>query len=144
MDPMRITLEADYAVRIVQCLADYGARLGAGSIAERTGVSLRFALKILRRLASAGVVRSFKGAGGGYILAKRAEDITLREVIETIEGPIVISRCQCEDYVCDHPDDYACYYQKIFEEAAQMIREKFDKVNFGQKPRPTAYEKVPE
>ena len=45
---MHITLESDYAVRIVYCLAQRGTRMNAASIAEETGVTLRFSLKILR------------------------------------------------------------------------------------------------
>ena len=58
---MRITLEADYAVRIVDCLSLSGRRLDARSISEKTGVTLRFTLKILRKLGMAKIVRSYKG-----------------------------------------------------------------------------------
>ena len=63
---MHITLETDYAVRIVYFLAQSGERVDAGRIAEETGVTLRFSLKILRKLVSGGVVMSYKGAKGGY------------------------------------------------------------------------------
>ena len=61
---MFITLETDYAVRIVYCLARSGKRTGASEISESTGVTLRFALKILHKLVANGIVRSFKGAEG--------------------------------------------------------------------------------
>ena len=61
---MRITHEADYAIRVAFCLAECGGKLGAKEISERTGVTLRFALKILRKLIQAGMVRSYKGANG--------------------------------------------------------------------------------
>ena len=55
---MHITLESDYAVRIVYCLAQNGGRMEAAAIAEQTGVTLRFSLKILRKLvAGPGAVR---------------------------------------------------------------------------------------
>ena len=66
---MHITLESDYAVRIVYCLAQNGGRMEAAAIAEQTGVTLRFSLKILRKLVAGGLVKSYKGAGGGYELA---------------------------------------------------------------------------
>lgn len=83
---MHITLEADYAVRIVHALAQSGKRLDAKTISEMTGVTLRFSLKILRKLVAAGIVKSFKGTQGGYEIGKPAEEISLGEVIETIEG----------------------------------------------------------
>lgn len=67
---MHMTLEADYAVRIVEFLAVNPGRADAKTISERTSVTLRFTLKILRTLVSDGIVRSYKGAKGGYELAK--------------------------------------------------------------------------
>ena len=128
---MKISLETDYAIRIVQCLSNCGCRVDAASISKKTGVSQRFALKILRKLVSAGLVKSFKGVGGGYILNRAPEAITLREVIETVEGPLVISRCQLADYQCDRPEDCACYFRQVFESVAKDMAEKFEKINFA-------------
>ena len=61
---MHITLESDYAVRIVYCLARQGGRMDAKKIAEETGVTLRFSLKILRKLVAGGLVSSYKGTKG--------------------------------------------------------------------------------
>lgn len=128
---MKINLETDYAVRIVQCLADCGERMDAGTISEKTGVTQRFALKILRKLAAEGLVQSFKGVGGGYELALSADEITLLRVMETIEGPLVISRCQQSDYKCDHPNDCTCYFHHLYNEVAQDIQKKFGAVTFA-------------
>ena len=68
---MHITLESDYAIRIVVFLAQQGKRADAKLISENTEVSLRFALKILRKLVSGGIIRSYKGTTGGYELAGR-------------------------------------------------------------------------
>ena len=83
---MHITLEADYAIRIVQVLAQSQKRLDAKTISEMTGVTLRFSLKILRKLVAAGIVKSFKGTQGGYEIGRALDEISLGEVIETIEG----------------------------------------------------------
>ena len=130
---MRINLETDYAVRIVQCLADSGLRMDANSIAEKTGVTLRFSLKILRKLVSAGIIKSYKGASGGYVLNKAPQDISLLEVIEIISGPIVISRCQSDGYVCVHPSECNCSFQQLFYDVSKEIAERFQKVNFSNK-----------
>ena len=67
---MYITLETDYAVRIVSVLCLDGGRVDAATIAGRANVTLRFALKILRKLVAADIIRSYKGTQGdrGYIL----------------------------------------------------------------------------
>ncbi|MBQ1928601.1 MAG: Rrf2 family transcriptional regulator [Acutalibacteraceae bacterium] len=130
---MKINLETDYAVRIVQSLANSGERMDANTLSERTGVTPRFALKILRKLVSAGLVNSYKGVGGGYELKSPPEEITLLQVIETIEGPIVISRCQQSGYQCDHPDDCSCYFHHLYNEVASDIAKKFGAVTFAPK-----------
>lgn len=126
---MHMTLEADYAVRIVERLAQCGNRLDAHTISDDTQVPLRFALKILRKLVAQELVKSFKGAKGGYTLARPAEEITLRQVIEAVEGPYVISRCLAEDYSCCHEK---CRFHRVYDDISAMVRDKLDAVTFAQ------------
>ena len=83
---MHITLESDYAIRIVQILACANNRMDAKTIAEETCVTLRFSLKILRKLVTEGLVKSYKGSQGGYELTRPAKEISLKDVIEAVEG----------------------------------------------------------
>lgn len=126
---MHMTLEADYAVRIVDYLAATNQKIDARSIAENTCVPLRFALKILRKLVSDKIVQSYKGAHGGYTLARPGGRITLREVIESVEGPYMISRCQQDEYACTH---LACRYHSIYAEISESVRKKLDSYTFSQ------------
>ncbi|HAN44287.1 MAG TPA: Rrf2 family transcriptional regulator, partial [Ruminococcaceae bacterium] len=87
---MNITLETDYAIRIVYCVAKQNKRVDAKTIAESSGVTLRFSLKILRKLVASGIIKSYKGTKGGYELAKDPGQISLKDVIETIEGPYML------------------------------------------------------
>lgn len=129
---MRISLETDYAVRIVDCLANSIERMSAFKISEKTRVTEKFCLKILRKLVSKGIVRSFKGVNGGYELNKAPEEITLKQVIETIEGPIVLSRCLQNDFSCEHKDgNCTCYFHKVFYEVSKEMAERFDTVTFS-------------
>lgn len=132
---MHITLEADYAVRIVDCLAKHKVRMDAKSISACTGVTLRFSLKILRKLVAEGIVCSFKGTQGGYELAKPANEIALGEVIEIVEGPVTISRCvgaSPEEYQCTRVEKTECRYSRTYAEIAKMVREKLYAVRFGE------------
>lgn len=129
---MHITLEADYAIRIVHCLCAQKQRTDAKSIAESTGVTLRFSLKILRKLVASGVIRSFKGTQGGYEIAKAPCDITLYEVIETIEGPLNISRCVNPEFSCTRPKEGGCQFQRVFVELTEDIKKKLLSINFEQ------------
>ncbi|MBQ3918626.1 MAG: Rrf2 family transcriptional regulator, partial [Oscillospiraceae bacterium] len=105
---MCITLETDYAVRIIGCLALEGTRRDAKTISEKTGVTLRFSLKILRKLVSSGLVRSYKGMQGGYELARLPSDITLYDVVAAIEGEYHINKCHEDDFVCTHTIKEVC------------------------------------
>ena len=125
---MHINLESDYAIRIVHCLTVSRSRMDAQNIADNTNVSLRFTLKIMRKLVSAGIVRSLKGAHGGYILARPPADITVRQVIEAVEGQYRFSRCLDDAYVCDC--DPGCPFQAVFNEVTDMVRKKLDSVTF--------------
>ena len=92
---MYFTKETDYAVRITRYLAAQQNRMPAKDIAEHTDVTLRFALKILNKLVGAGLVTSYKGKTGGYELAAPPAQIDLRQIVETIEGPVGFG-CQPE------------------------------------------------
>lgn len=130
---MFLNNETDYAVRIVSCLAKKSERTDAASIAKETGVTQRFALKILHNLVLAGIVTSFKGNKGGYILARPAEDITLLEVIEKIYGPLTLNRCRHENGCdCTHPNGF-CDFKDVFADVTTYIRCKFSHVTFADK-----------
>ena len=128
---MHNTLEADYAVRIVHALAQSGKRLDAKTISEMTGVTLRFSLKILRKLVAAGIVKSFKGTQGGYEIGKPAEEISLGEVIETIEGRYTLNRCVTGEYACTRHKNKCCEFQKIFREISEDVRKRLYSYHFS-------------
>ncbi len=130
---MRITQEADYALRIVCILAKEAGVLDAKTVADKTMVTPRFALKILRKLTMGNMVRSYKGANGGYELALRAEDITVKDVIELIDGPIEISKCIDADHICSRQglDKSGCILHHIFSEISAQVSQKLDLVKIS-------------
>ena len=99
---MRITHEADYAIRVTYCLALAGEKQCAKDISEVTGVTLRFALKILRKLTQSGITKSYKGVAGGYELNHSPSEISLGAIIECIDGPIAINHCLANEFQCTH------------------------------------------
>lgn len=127
---MHITLESDYAVRIVYCLAHADSRIDAKTISDSTDVPLRFSLKILRKLVQSGVVCSFKGSRGGYQLAKPANEISLSDVIGAVEGIYSFSRCLDPSFVCSC-DSCNCKFQKIYDDITETVRAKLEAVKFS-------------
>lgn len=99
---MNINQATDYAFRAVLYLSDQpaGKVVEAQSIAQKEIVPMRFLLKIMPSLIKAGIVKSQRGSGGGYYLAKEPENITLLDVVEAIEGPVCLNRCLLDYNAC--------------------------------------------
>ncbi len=122
---MRITHEADYAIRIMYCLAERNQTISAKQISDDSGVPSRFALKILRRLTQAGLTESYKGVSGGYQLARAADQISLGEIIEVIDGPIEINHCLSSEFDCSRVQQKnKCTFHRLFSAINQDIRSK--------------------
>ena len=130
---MRITQEADYALRIVALLASYDGLVDANTIADEAGITQQFALKILRKLSLGDIVTSQKGANGGYRLAKDAADITLKDIIELIDGEIAISKCLSHEHVCSKQGENksACKIHRIFDAINHDLTERLEKITIA-------------
>ncbi len=92
---MRLTHLADYAVVLMTAAARYpaGARLSATELSGDTGVPLPTAQKLMGQLATAGLLSSARGAGGGFTLSRPADAISLADIVEAVEGPIALTMC---------------------------------------------------
>ena len=92
---MRLSHLADYAVVLMTAAArrPAGARLSATELSVETGVPLPTAQKLMGQLAGRGLLRSVRGASGGFSLAKAAQDISLADIVEAVEGPITLTMC---------------------------------------------------
>jgi FeS assembly SUF system regulator len=92
---MRLSNLADYAVVIMSAAARAGdgARVSATTLSAKTGIPLPTTQKLLGRLASAGLFRSARGGGGGFVLTRPAAEISLADVVEAVEGPIAMTSC---------------------------------------------------
>ena len=122
---MRITLESDYALRIVSALASHEDKIDAKTLSDEVSVTLRFTLKILHKLVQGKLVKSFKGVNGGYKLNKSPDEITLKSVIELIDGPIAISRCLESQEGCSMVSDKsACIFHHIFDTISADVAKK--------------------
>lgn len=121
---LRITHEADYAIRVTYCLALAGGKQCAKDVAESAGVTLRFALKILRKLTQSGITKSYKGVAGGYELNRLPSEISLGEIIECIDGPIAINHCLANEFQCTRVGNRKeCDFHRVFSEINRSLRE---------------------
>ena len=128
---MKINNETDYAFRIMQALARRNEVTDAKTVAEITSLPSRFTLKILGKLVCGGLVCSKKGSNGGYMLSRSPADITLLDILEVIEGPIVISKCLGDDFVCHHDggsEKCDCFFNRVLNEINLTIATKLKSV----------------
>jgi len=129
---IRLTRAGDYAARAVLFLAT----LEENEIADRESVSkaqeipLSFLSKILQQLTSAGIIRSFKGASGGFCLARPAERITFLEVITAVEGPLALNQCLIEPSRCDRNGE--CPIHPIWKRAQSKLEDTLNSITFAE------------
>jgi len=100
---MELTRKGEYAIRGIVYLA--GKPLDKvcllSDIAAAVDVPPTFLAKIFQQFSKIGLVKSFRGTGGGFLLGRPPENITLLEVVEAVEGPIIPNRCVVTPSDCD-------------------------------------------
>jgi FeS assembly SUF system regulator len=100
---LRVTKLTDYATVVLAALASEPGRvLSTAELAERARLEPTTVAKVLKPLAQAGLVEGFRGASGGYRLARPAHEIALIAIVEAIEGPLGMTECSGEHSTCEH------------------------------------------
>jgi len=129
---MKLNQATDYAFRAVLHLSSLprGKVLEARVIAEQQQIPMRFMLKILHMLVQAGIVESFRGVGGGYALAKAPREISLRDVVEAVEGPIYINRCLIAPEECNKRNTAHCSVHNALRSVQQAINQQLEECDF--------------
>jgi len=119
-----LTRAADYAVRVMIHLASLpvGSRVQRSALAEAAQVPDSFMSKVLQSLVRARLVSSRRGADGGFEMAREAEEITLLQIVEAIDGPFELNVCVGSKLSCDRPD--WCGAHLVWLDAQEAVREK--------------------
>ena len=129
---MQITRQADYAVRAVLYLAhmEPSQRAATSQVAKEQHIPPSFLAKIISQLSIAGLLHTSRGARGGVTLARTPKDITLLEVIEAIDGPILLNECVGENSICTFDDD--CPLKPVWCDAQTELIDRLKGTNFQQ------------
>lgn len=129
---MQITRQADYAVRAVLYLSRMGndQRAATSVVAQDQRIPPSFLAKIISQLSIAGLLHTSRGARGGVTLARDPRDITLLEVIEAIDGPIMLNECVGESSACTFDND--CPLRPVWCEAQEDLVKRLRGTNFKQ------------
>jgi len=133
---MQVTRQADYAVRAVLYLAQQkpGQRVSTAQVSRAQRIPLTFLAKIVAQLGPAGVLGTTRGAHGGIWLARPAEDISLLEVVEVIDGPLALNACVLNSDACQFEE--TCPVRGVWCEAQAELARLLAQTTFGQLARP--------
>ncbi len=128
---MQITRQADYALRAMLYLARMkpDERSATSVIAEVQHIPPSFLAKIISQLSIAGLIHTSRGARGGVTLARQPSEISLLEVVEAIDGPILLNQCTGVQAICPFGDD--CPIHSIWCDAQKQLVERLRATTYG-------------
>lgn len=133
MLPVKVSTRGDYACRALLSLAmhDDGTPTSVRDIADRTALPQPYLEQILLALKGAGLVRSKRGVGGGYVLARGPELITLAQIVSAVDGPIVVGDFgdPHQNGACDHEGQ--CVLLAIWGDAGEHMRRFLESYHLG-------------
>ncbi len=120
---MQITRSDEYGIRGVLFLANQATEklTLVSDISRAQRIPEKFLAKIFQRLSKAGLLRSIRGVNGGFALGRPADKITMREVIEALDGPIALNRCLRQKGECG--EEKVCPVHRALEEAQKRFLE---------------------
>ena len=127
---MQITRQADYALRAVIYLSRLkpDERAATSQIAQEQRIPPSFLAKIVSQLSVAGLLQTSRGARGGVSLARPPAEITLLDVVEAIDGPILLNECVSCGGVCTFGDD--CPMKPVWSETQAELIKRLKNVTF--------------
>lgn len=134
---LRVTKLTDYATVVLTVLAARpDAVLSASELAEQAGLEAPTVAKVLKPLAAAGLVEGFRGANGGYRLARPAAAISLVEIVEAMEGPLAMTECSIHAGQCGI--EHSCGVRANWRRINDVVAEALGSVTLAQMLQPPA------
>lgn len=124
---MKLSKRGEYGLRALQDLALHhgDGPMSNKDLAERNRIPARFLEQIMLTLKHSRIVRSRKGPRGGYYLARSPQEITLAEVVRTLDGPLAPVSCVSEVAYepCGCPDMETCGLRRVMKEVRDTVAE---------------------
>jgi Rrf2 family protein len=118
---MLFTKRVDYSIRAILYLStkQQGKPIYLREVSEARGISRNFLAKIFPDLMRGGLVKSYRGSRGGFILAKDPAEITIADIIKSVRGPIAISKCLQQNQQCEY--ESSCKVQDLWKKAQEHL-----------------------
>jgi Rrf2 family protein len=128
---MQITRQADYAVRAVLYLAQQlpGHQVTTAEIARKQHIPRTFLSKIMSQLSAGGLIHATRGAHGGVRLARPAVEVSLLDVVEAIDGPLLLNDCVTDPTTC--PLGPNCAAHQVWCQAQADLVDRLNQTTFA-------------
>lgn len=128
---MQIPRKIEYALRAMIYLADRPGGIARGTeIASHEHIPKYYLEKVIRDLMRRGLVRARRGPGGGYQLARDADSVTFRDIIEAVEGPIKLNLCTDGSSSCALQP--SCRMYRVWEKGQRVLLEVFSDTSLAE------------
>lgn len=125
---MRLSTRSRYGIRALTALAAHELPDGrcARELADEEELSKKYLESILAQLRTAGIVRSVRGAHGGYVLAKDPAELTVADIVRILEGSLAFVECVDDAAYCERSDD--CVTRHVWVEAEKALTNAFEAI----------------
>lgn len=125
---MKVSTRTRYGIRAAIELAQHYKQgpLQLRIIAERQAISVKYLEQLVAVLRSGGIVRSLRGARGGYLLAKAPDQVRLSDIFHCLEGPVATTECVEDPEFCDRSLD--CVARKLWRRVEGAVNDVLDSV----------------
>ncbi len=123
---MKISTKGRYALRLMVdlAMAESGAPVSLRDVAQRQQLSDKYLEQIVTPLSRAGLVRSVRGAGGGYLLTRTPEEYTVGDILRPLEGDLAPVECATDDTFCERCDQ--CVTVELWQEIHRAVSQVVD------------------
>lgn len=128
---MKISTKGRYGLRTLMDIAKHQSQgaVTLNDIAKRQRISVKYLWQVINPLKTAGFLSVTRGAKGGYMLAKRPEEIDLFEIVTTLEGDVSLVDCLHKDETCEQRD--ACVARLVWLDVSQVVEQALKKITLS-------------
>jgi FeS assembly SUF system regulator len=134
---LRISKLTDYAIVVLSLMAKHDSRtFAAAELSETSGIALPTVSKILKTLTRTGIVKSTRGARGGYCLSRLPTETSVASVIDALEGPIAITECGVAHDSCQQAN--SCHIRGNWNVINRAVRTALEAVTLTDMVKPAA------
>lgn len=101
------------------------------SVAERTGISESYLEQLISLLKKADILKSIRGASGGYILSKKPEEISVGDILRVVEGPLELVECLSKSETCGTGGCDNCITKNVWAKLSESVSETADNISLA-------------